>query len=91
MSIACAIFVFNKPLTSVLAINELRSGEALSYYEEALERQKYLEDPYVLNCEFKPFESTPYLLFFTDMTDDPLDFQNVDTATYYSKNSIIVR
>ncbi len=91
LSIACAIFVFNKPLTSVLAINELRSGEALSYYEEALERQKFLEDPYVLNCEFKPFESTPYLLFFTDMTDDPLDFQNVDTATYYSKNSIIVR
>ena len=91
LSIACAIFFFNKPLTSVLAISELRNGEAKAYYEEALERQKVLENSSVLDCEFEPFENMPYLLYFTDMTDDPSDFQNEDTATYYHKNSIIVR
>ena len=84
-------FFFNKPLTSVLAISELRNGEAKAYYEEALERQKVLENSSVLDCEFEPFENMPYLLYFTDMTDDPSDFQNEDTATYYHKNSIIVR
>ena len=91
LSIVCAIFISHESLTSVLALNELRSGEAKAYYEEALERQTVLEDPSVLDCEFEPFENMPYLLYFTDMTDDPSDFQNEDTATYYHKNSIIVR
>jgi hypothetical protein len=89
--IVCAVFIFHKSLTSVLAVNELRSGEAQSYYEEALERQIKLEDPTVHDCEFEAFRNTPYLLFFTDMTDDPSDFQNEDTATFYNKDSITVR
>ena len=91
LSIVCAIFISHESLTSVLALNELRSGEAKAYYEEAFERQKALEDPSVPDCEFEPFKNMPYLLFFTDMTDDPTDFQNEDTCTYYGKNSIIVR
>ncbi len=86
-----AVFLFHSSLTSVLAINELRSGEAQSYYEEALQRQSVLEDATIQDCEFEPFESMPYLLFFTDMSDDPSDFQNEDTCTYYHKNTIIVR
>ena len=91
LSIVCAIFISHESLTSVLALNELRSGEAKSYYEEALQRQTLLEDPSIQDCEFDPFDNMPYLLFFTDMSDDPTDFQNEDTCTYYEKNSIIVR
>ncbi len=91
ISIFCAVFIFHQSLTSVLAINELKSGEAREYYEEALQRQIILEDPSILDCEFKPFEHMPYLLFFTDMSDDPSDFQNEDTCTYYQKNTILVR
>lgn len=91
LSIVCAIFISHESLTSVLALNELRSGEARSYYEEALKRQKLLEDPSIQDCVFEPFKDMPYLLFFTDMSDDPTDFQNEDTCTYYEKNSIIVR
>lgn len=91
LSLICGVFVFHNSLTSVLAINELNSGEAKAYYEEALQRQIVLEDSTIKDCEFKPYQNMPYLLFFTDMTDDPSDFQNEDTSTYYQKNTILVK
>ena len=87
----CSVVFFHGSLTSVVALGELRTGEAQDYYAEALERQVVLEDPAVEDCVFRPFENTPYLLFFADMTDDPASYENEDTATFYGKKSIVVK
>ena len=86
-----SVAVFGSPLSSVIAVGELRSGEAQSYYNESMSRIAILEDPSVPECEFASFSVTPYLLHFTDMTDDPEYYENQDACTYYSKNSIIVK
>ena len=89
--IACSVVFFHGTLTSVAALGEMRSGEAQAYYAQALERQAVLEDSAVTDCEFRPFDCFPYLLHFADMTEDPLSYENVDTSTFYGKNSIIVQ
>lgn len=89
--LSLSVVVFHQPLSSVAALGELRSGEAKAYYEEALARQEILEDDSIKNCVFPPHEHMPYLLYFTDMTDDPDYYENQDTCTYYGKTSIIVR
>ena len=91
LCMACSVIFFHGSLTSIAALGELRSGEAQAYYSQALERQKELEDPEIENCIFSPYQATPYLLFFSDMTDDPSSYENEDTSTFYGKKSIIVR
>lgn len=86
-----SVVIFGKPLSSVIAVGELRSGEAHSYFNESMARITILEDPSVPTCEFEPFSVTPYLLYFTDMTDDPEYYENQDACTYYNKDSIIVK
>ncbi len=90
LCMACSVIFFHGSMTSIAALGELRSGEAQNYYIQALERQGVLEDPTVEDCVFSPFHETPYLLFFTDMTDDPSSYENEDTSTFYGKKSIIV-
>ncbi len=90
LCLVCSILFFHGTLTSAAALGELRSGEAQRYYAEALKRQTDLEDPTVKECIFPPYQNTPYLLFFADMTDDPTSYENEDTATFYGKESIIV-
>ena len=91
MCLACSVLFFHGTLTSVAAVSELRSGEAQRYYAQAEERQMILENPEILDCEFEPFSSEPYILYFTDMTEDPASYENEDTAHFYGKNSIVVR
>ena len=91
VSLAVAVLLTHATLTSVAALSELRSGEAAQYFAEALERQKVLEDDSVKECEFSPFSVQPYILYFTDMTDDPEYYENEDTATFYGKDWIVVR
>ena len=88
--LCCRVFLFHGSLTSAAAMGELRSGEAQRYYAEALERQAVLEDPYAEDCVFRPYQTTPYLLFFADMSEDPTSYENEDTANFYGKRSIIV-
>ena len=89
--LALSVVVFHQPLSSAAALGELRSGEAKAYYEEALVRRETLEDDSIKDCVLSPFEHTPYLLYFTDMTDDPDYYENQDASTYYGKNSITVK
>ena len=89
--LACSVLFFHGTLSSVAALSELRSGEAHTYYAQALERQEILENKEISDCEFTPYSSMPYILYFTDMTDDPESYENQDTATFYGKNSIVVR
>lgn len=86
----CSVFLFHGSLTSVAAIGELRSGEAQRYYAEALERQAVLEDATVEDCVFRPYQTTPYLLFFSDMSEDPTSYENEDAANFYGKSSIVI-
>ena len=91
MCLVGSVLFFHGTLTSVAAFSELRSGEAQRYYAQAEERQKILENPEIPDCELEPFSSQPYILFFTDMTEDPASYENEDTANYYGKNSIVVK
>ena len=50
-----------------------------------------LENSDILDCEFEPFSTMPYILYFTDMTDNPDSYENQDTATFYGKHSIVVK
>ena len=89
--LSLSVVVFHQPLSSIAALGELRSGEAKAYYEEALARQEILEDDSIKDCVLSPHEHMPYLLYFTDMTDDPNYYENQDACTYYGKTSIIVK
>ena len=91
LCLLCSVLFFHGTLTSVAAISELRSGEAAGYYAQAEARQSVLEDPAVTDCEFEPYVKMPYILYFTDMTDNPDSYENQDTAHFYGKNSIVVR
>jgi len=91
LTMVCSVAFFGGSLTSAAALGELRSGEAQDYYAQALERQTVLENPAVKDCVFSPFRENPYLLFFGDMTDDPHSYENEDTATFYDKQSIVVK
>ena len=91
LCLVSSVLFFHGTLTSVAAFSELRSGEAKKYYSQAEERQRILENPDILDCEFEPFASQPYILFFTDMTENPTSYENEDTANFYRKNSIVVR
>ena len=91
LCIICSVVFFKGSLSSVVAVGELRSGEAQAFYAQALERQAILEDPAVKDCVFSPFRENPYLLYFGDMTEDPHSYENEDAATFYGKNSIVVR
>jgi hypothetical protein len=91
LCMACSVVFFEGSLSSAAAVGELRSGEAQAFYAQALERQAILEDTAVKDCVFSPFRENPYLLYFGDMTDDPHSYENEDAATFYGKNSIVVR
>jgi len=76
--------------TSLMAIGELRNGEAKEYYRQAVLRQTVLEDHSVKDCVFTPYTVQPYLLYFGDMSSDPTDYTNQDASTFYGKDSIRV-
>ena len=91
LCVACSVILFQGTLTSVASFSELRNREAERYYAQAQERQRILENPEIDDCEFEPFSTMPYILYFTDMTDDPDSYENQDTATFYGKHSIVVK
>lgn len=91
LCLAASVLFFHGTFTSVAALSELRSGEARHYYAQAKERQEVLENAEITECVFPPFSSKPYILYFTDMTDDPASYENQDTATFYGKHSIVVK
>ena len=91
LCVACSVLLFQGTLTSVASFSELRSGEAKRYYAQAQERQRILENSEIDDCEFESFSTMPYILYFTDMTDNPDSYENQDTATFYGKHSIVVK
>ena len=72
------------------AYTALSSGQAATYYAEALERLTVLKDPSIRVAKLKPYSDPPYLLFFDDLKDDPDAWQNRDMAKYYEKEKVIL-
>ena len=90
-AVVISVYKYGATLTSAMALGELRSGEAQSFYAEMLEREKIYEDENTTDVVLEPLKNTPYLIFYKDMGDDPDYFMNEDTATYYGKDSIVVK
>jgi len=94
--LACALLLaaFALPIlsgeryTSVLALSSLRSGEARAYHDAALRRFAVLNDDSVKEARIEPYPSQPYLLFYTDIVDDPEGWENIDMASFYGKDSV---
>ncbi len=96
LALACALLVvgFALPLfsgaryTSALALSSLRSGEAQAYHDSALRRFAVLNDESTRDARIEPYPSQPYLLFYSDIVDDPEAWENVDMASFYGKNTV---
>jgi hypothetical protein len=86
VSIACG-----GSFTSAGAIGILRNGEAKAFHDCALERLSILRDPDVHDAELEDYPSHPYLLYYDDITADPSDWKNVDMASFYGKDSVILK
>lgn len=78
-------------LTSIIAYNEIRSGSASGYYEENVARFKILEDETIKDATLEALKNYPVLLFSEDMKNDPDNYMNRDAATYFNKDSVIVK
>lgn len=77
-------------LAPVAALSSIRSGQAAAYAEEAAARRAVLEDPAQSSPAFAPFTDPPYLLYATDITEDPEDWRNQGMAVFYEKDSVLL-
>lgn len=75
--------------TSVSACRSLISGEAAAYGRETAARTQALRDAAGQeNISLELFHTRPYLLYFSDISEDPGDWKNLSMARYYRKESI---
>ena len=77
-------------LTSVLALHDLRSGEAAEYHGEYIKRFEQLHDNSVQNVVLEPLSVYPALLSGGDFSEDADNWTNHSLATYYRKESVRV-
>ena len=92
LSLSCAAgFIFSgHGFTSLMALGELRSGEAAAYRAVTDERLTLLRDPAIPDAVLPAYPSQPYLLYFDDITPDPDDWRNLAVTAYYGKNSVVL-
>lgn len=96
LGLACLVFVagFALPVlsgrsyTSLLALSSLRSGEAQAWHDSALRRFAVLNDESISAARIEPYPSQPYLLFYSDIVDDPEGWENQDMADFYGKDFV---
>lgn len=88
----CAVYVSQgHGFTSLMALGNLRSGEAAAYHAAFEERLELLHDEEQRTVRLAPYPCTPYLLYFDDITDDPGDWRNLSVAAYYGKTTVILK
>ena len=75
-------------VSSAAAIGLLRSGEGREYRACADRRLAVLEDPQIRDAKLEPFPVQPWLLYYTDIAEDPDEWVNVSMAAYYGKDSV---
>jgi len=94
--LACALLLtgFALPIfsgrsySSLMALSSLRSGEAKAWHDCFLRRLEVLHDESIKHARIEPFPCQPYMLFYSDIVDDPEAWENVDMASFYGKDSI---
>lgn len=74
--------------TSTSAARSLICGEAAQYGEETSARTEILHSSSDDDLQLEPFQTQPYLLYFSDISKDPADWKNISMSKYYQKNSI---
>lgn len=78
-------------MTTISAVHSLITGEAKRYSSENDYRHEMLmkDDR---NIEFLPFNNRPYLLFYSDLSEDK-DYlwSNVAITKYYEKDSVVIK
>ncbi|MGN1149064.1 MAG: DUF6056 family protein [Lachnospiraceae bacterium] len=75
-------------VTTVSAVKALKSGQARQYKAEYEARLQVLQDDTVKDVVFEPYSEKPYLLFFTDIVENPEDWVNNSVAEVFGKNSV---
>ncbi len=75
-------------ISAAAALGLLRSGEGKEFRACADRRLTVLEDPQIRDAKLEPFPVQPYLLYYTDLAEDPEDWVNVSMADYYDKDSV---
>ncbi|WP_022766577.1 hypothetical protein [Butyrivibrio sp. XPD2006] len=77
--------------TCTEAVYEIVSGEAGTYKAENAERLKILNDGSIKDAELSEYSVHPELLFYMDVTPDKEEWINTATATYFEKDSVILK
>ncbi len=91
MIIFFAIFCFSayfyggRTLTTVSAIDSLRTGQAALYKAEQEKRLEILHDDSIRDADLDEFTDPPYMLYFGDIRPDS---DNLDVAEFYGKDSV---
>ncbi len=74
--------------TGTSAIRSLVSGEAADYGEETKERERLVREAKTDEIILPRLRTQPYLLFFSDIEEDPGDWRNKSMARYYQKDAV---
>ena len=73
------------------ALSDLLSGSAATYKAENAERLRILKDESVKDAVLTEYSVHPELLFYIDVTEDSSEWINTATATYYYKDSVVMK
>lgn len=77
-------------VTGSSAAAEILDGSAQRYAEEQQERTALLNDGKEVDVSLPKLTVSPYLLFHSDITQDPEDWTNKAFSQYYGKESVRV-
>lgn len=77
--------------TGISATVSLLNGEAETFYLEMTERDTFCRGMKDADAEVSALSVYPELLFYSDITEDPLNWQNEVVANYYGNRSIRLR
>ena len=77
--------------TATSAMTDLLNGSAGHYASQNAERRRILTDPGVTEVVFDAHKQKPELLFFSDITKDPMYWSNAAMARYYRKKIVRIR
>ena len=87
IGIMCVTYNY-KSSNSYIAIKSIQTGEAIRYKEQMEERIKKYKDKNIQDVEVEKIREKPYLLFISDLTENPEDWLNGLVRDFYSKNSV---
>lgn len=71
------------------ALVEICNGEAQQYLQEFVEREEIIMNSKEKNLIVPSLSVYPEVIFFDDITDDPMDWKNIVASNYYGVESIV--